>query len=148
MRTKEKMTREEMKAALIKMNDDAWHKRDLDAAYEIYSDDIVFQRIPFPPVVGKEANKQADAGTLAAFSDVRSTIDDMFVEGETGVLRWTWEGTHSGPSASLGIPATGKRVRFVGCSVYCFREGEIAELWEYGDLLGLLQQLGVIPALG
>jgi hypothetical protein len=32
------MTPEEMKAALVKMNDDAWHKHNLDAACEIYSD--------------------------------------------------------------------------------------------------------------
>jgi hypothetical protein len=32
------MTPEEMEAALIKMNDDAWHKLNLNAAYEIYSD--------------------------------------------------------------------------------------------------------------
>jgi steroid delta-isomerase-like uncharacterized protein len=142
------MTPEEMKAALVKMNDDAWHTRDLDAAYAIYADDVVFQRVPFPRVVGKEANMQADAGTLAAFSDVRSTIDELIVEGDAAVIRWTWEGTHSGTSLSLGLPATGKRVRFVGCSVYHFREGKIVEQWEYGDVLGLLQQLGVIPALG
>ena len=142
------MTPEEMKAALVQMNDDAWNKRDLDAAYAIYADDVVFQRVPFPPVVGKEANKQDDAGTLAAYTETRSTIDDMIVDGDTGVLRWTWEATHSGPSASLGIPATGKRVRLVGCSVYHFRDGKIVEQWEYGDVLGLLQQLGVIPALG
>jgi len=29
-----------------------------------------------------------------------------------------------------------------------FKDGKIAEQWEYGDMLGLLQQLGVIPALG
>jgi len=137
-----------MKAALAKMNDDAWHQRDLDAAYEIYSDDVVFQRVPFPPVVGKEANMQADAGTLAAFSDTRSTINEMVVDGDTAVLRWTWEATHTGTSPSLAIPATGKHVRIVGCSVYHFRDGKIVEQWEYGDLLGLLQQLGVIPALG
>jgi steroid delta-isomerase-like uncharacterized protein len=142
------MTPEEMKAALVKMNDDAWHKRDLDAAYEIYSDDVVFQRIPFPPVVGKEANMQADAGTLAAFTDTRSTIDEMVIEGDTAVIRWSWEGTHSGVSPSLGIPATGKRIQFVGCSVYHFQDGKIVEQWEYGDMLGLLQRLGVIPALG
>lgn len=142
------MTPDEMKVALAKMNDDAWHKRDLDGAYEIYSDDEVFQRVPFPPVVGKEANKQADAGTLAAFSDTRSTIDEMIVEGDTAVLRWTWEATHTGTSPSLPIPATGKRVSFAGISVYHFREGKIVEQWEYGDLLGMLQQLGVVPAFG
>lgn len=142
------MTTGEIKAALEKMNDDAWNRRDLDAAYEIYADEVAFQRVPFPPVVGKEANKQADAGTLAAFTETRSTIDEVIVDGDTAVIRWTWEGVHSGTSPSLGIPATGKRVRFVGCSVYHFRDGKIVEQWEYGDMLGLLQQLGVIPALG
>jgi len=142
------MTPEEMKAALVKMNADAWHTRDLDAAYAIYADDVVFQRVPFPPVMGKEANMQADADTLAAFRETRSNIDEMLVDGDTAVIRWTWEGTHSGPLTSIGIPATGKRIRFAGCSVYHFRDGKIVEQWEYGDLLGMLQQLGVIPALG
>ena len=142
------MTPEEMKAALAKMNDDAWHKRDLNAAYEIYSADVVFQRVPFPPVVGKEANMQADAGMLAAFTDTRSTIDEMVVEGDTAVFRWSWEAVHTGTSPSLGIPPTGKHVSFGGCSVYHFKNGKIVEQWEYSDVLGLLQQLGVIPALG
>jgi steroid delta-isomerase-like uncharacterized protein len=142
------MNTEEMKAALIKLIDDAWHKRDLDAAYEIYSDDVVFQRIPFPPVAGKEVNKQDDADVLAAYTETRTVIDDVIVEGDTGVLRWSWEAVHSGPSASLSIPATGKHVRMLGCSVFRFRDGKIVEQLEYSDVLGLLQQLGVIPALG
>jgi steroid delta-isomerase-like uncharacterized protein len=141
------MNPEEMKAAIIKMNEDAWHRRDLGAAYDVYSDDVVFQRVPFPPVVGKEANMQADADTLDAFDDVRSTIDAVIVEGDTAALRWTWEGTHTGTLPSLGIPATGRRVRFSGCSVYHFRDGKIVQQWEYGDLLGFLQQLGAIPDL-
>jgi predicted ester cyclase len=99
-------------------------------------------------VVGKEANMKAGAITLAAFTETHSVIDDMIVETDTGVLRWTWEAIHSGTSASLGIPATGKRVHVVGCSVYRFRDGKIVEQWEYADWLGLLQQLGVIQALG
>ncbi len=83
------MTPEEIKAALVKMNDAAWHTRDLDAAYEVYADEVVFQRVPFPPVVGKVVNMQADADTLAAFTETGSTIDDQLVDGDTGVLRWT-----------------------------------------------------------
>ena len=142
------MKPEEIKAVLVKMNDDAWHRRNLNAAYEIYSDDVTFQRVPFPPVVGKEANMQADAGMLAAFDDIHSSVDTMIVEGDTAAVRWTWEGTHTGTLPSLGIPATGKRVRFSGCSVYRFCDGRIAEQWEYGDLLGFMQQLGVFPAPG
>jgi steroid delta-isomerase-like uncharacterized protein len=142
------MTPEEITAAVIKMNEDAWYKRDLDAAYAIYAEDVIFQRFPFPPVIGKVANMQADAGMLAAFSDTRSTIEALLVEGNTAVLRWIWEGAHSGTSPSLDIPPTGKAVKFEGCSVYHFKDGKIVQQWEYGDVLGLLQQLGVVPALG
>jgi steroid delta-isomerase-like uncharacterized protein len=142
------MLPEEMRAALTKMLDDFWHKEDVEAAYAIYADDVVFQRIPFPPVVGKADNMQADAGMLVAFSNNHLTVDEIMVEGDTAAIRWTWEATHSGVSPSLGIPPTGKRVSIVGCSVFHFRNGKIVEQWEYNDLLGLLQQLGVIPALG
>lgn len=90
--------------ALIQMNSDAWDKRDLDAAYDIYADDVVFHRAPFPPMVGKEANMQADAGMLAAFTETRSTIDEIVVEGNTAAMRWTWQAVHTGISPSLGIP--------------------------------------------
>jgi steroid delta-isomerase-like uncharacterized protein len=142
------MTPDEIKAILVKMNDDAWHKRDLEAAYQVYSDDVVFQRVPFPPLSGKEANRQGDQATLAAFSNVQSTIREIVVEGDTSVIHWTWEGDHTGTTLSLGIDPTGKRVSFSGCSIYHFREGKIAEQWEYGDMLSMLQQLGVIPPLG
>jgi len=142
------MIPEDIRAALTKMLDDFWHKEDIEAAYAIYSDELAFQRIPFPPLIGKAANMQADAGTLAAFSDNKTTVDEIIIEGEAASIRWTWEGTHSGVSPSLGIPPTGQRVRIMGCSVFHFRDGKIIEQWEYSDLLGLLQQLGVIPPLG
>jgi steroid delta-isomerase-like uncharacterized protein len=142
------MTPEEMKAAIRKMNDDTWHKRDLDAAYRIYADEIVFQRVPFPPVAGKAANRASDAATLAAFSETQSTIHELVVEGDTAVAHWTWQAVHSGTSPALGIPPTGKQIQFAGCSIYHFKDDKIVEQWEYGNMLGMLQQLGVIPPLG
>lgn len=142
------MNETEMKVALKKMNDDAWHHRDLEAAYSIYAEEVAFQRIPFPPVFGKAANMQADADTLAAFSDTHSKIDEMIIAGDTAVMRWTWDAVHSGTLQSMGIPATGRQVKMMGCSVYHFKDGKIVEQWEYGDLLGLLQQLGAIPGPG
>jgi predicted ester cyclase len=84
-------------------------------------------------------------------SQVKSVLHintEVIIEGDAAVIRWTWEGTHSGVSPSLGIPPTGKRASMVGCSVFHFRNGKIVEQWEYSDTLGLPQQLGVIPALG
>ena len=142
------MTNEEMKSIIRTMNDDCWHKRDLDAAYQFYADDIVFQRPPFPKMIGKEANRQSDEGSLSAFSEIQSFIHELVVEGDTAVAHWTWRAVHTGTLLSMGIPATGKEVEFSGCSIYHFRDGKIAEQWEFGDLLGFLQQLGVIPTPG
>jgi steroid delta-isomerase-like uncharacterized protein len=142
------MTPEQIKAAVEKMNDDAWHKRDLDAAFQIYADDVVCHSPPFPPVTGSEANKQSDAGILAAFTETRSTIHDLVFEGNLAVARWTWEGVHTGTTPALGLAPTGKKVVKEGSTVYRFENGKVVEQWEYGDWLGLLMQLGVIPPLG
>jgi predicted ester cyclase len=48
----------------------------------------------------------------------------------------------------LGVPATGKRFRISGIGIYRIAEGKVAENWEQTDLLGLMQQLGVVPARG
>ncbi len=88
------MMPEEMRAALTKMLYDLWNKGDVEAAYAILSDDVVFQRFPFPPVIGKAANMQGDAGMPAAFSHNKTTIDEIIIEGDAAAVRWTWQATH------------------------------------------------------
>ncbi len=53
-----------------------------------------------------------------------------------------------GTLLSLGVSEAGRHVRLVTCSVYHVRDGKVVEQWEYGDMLGMLQQLAVIPPLG
>lgn len=139
------MTPEEMKSVIRKMNDDAWHKRALNDAYQAYDDEIVFHRPPFPTIVGKEDNLADDEDMLASFTNTRITLDELVAEGDTAIAHWSWQAAHTGATPSLGIPATGKDVQLAGCSIYHFRDGKIVEQWEYSDLLGLLQQLGVVP---
>ena len=136
----------EIKAALEKMLDDAWRQRDMDAAYAVYADEIVFQRPPFPPVTGLEANLAADKDMLAAFSAIELEVNEIVVEGDTAVVQWTWSGKHTGTLQSLGLPATGKAVVLPGCSIYRFAGDRMVEQWEYSDLLGFMQQLDLIPA--
>jgi steroid delta-isomerase-like uncharacterized protein len=142
------LTADEIKALLWKMIDDFWHKQDLDEVYKIYANDFVFHRPPFPSVKGREANRAADEGMLAAFSENHCKIDEIIVEGQIAALRWTWKALHSGTSPTLGIPPSGNWVQISGCSVYHFQDSKVVEQWEFGDNLGLLQQMGVIPAMG
>lgn len=134
----------ELKNVIIEMNDASWHTKDLEKAYSFYTEDILFQRVPFPPQSGKTANMEGDKAMLSAFTDIKSTILELITENDTVIAHWQWQGVHSGTLPSLGIPATGKKVQFSGCSIYHFKNGKIFEQWEYGDMLGFLMQLGVI----
>jgi predicted ester cyclase len=93
---------------------------------------------------GLQGAKQKWATYIACIRDMRVPIDALVAEADRVVVRFTVEGTHHG--ALLGIPPTGKRLRACGISIYRLAEGRIAENWEEGDRLGLLQQLGAIPA--
>jgi predicted ester cyclase len=119
----------------------------LDEFYARIAPEFVFHRSPFPDVTGIEANRKSDEDTAVAYSEQKLSVDELLVEGDTAVLRYTWEGVHSGASPSLGIPPTGKRVKVAGCSVYHWKDGKMVEMWDYLDVLGLLQQMGVIPAM-
>lgn len=90
------------------------------------------------------------AGVVAmvrtAFPDLQVREDDLIAEGDRVVVRMTWRGTHRGPL--YDIPPTGKQATFPMIAIYRLSEGKIAELHYQADMLGLLQQVGVIPAPG
>ncbi len=119
----------------------------LDEFYDRVAPDLVFTRPPFPPVVGLEANRKDDEAMALAFSDQKMHIEEIIACGDSIALRYTWEGLHTGVSPTLGIPPTGKHVKALGCVVYHLQEGKMAEIVDYLDLLSLLQQVGVIPAM-
>jgi len=51
-------------------------------------------------------------------------------------------------SSFFGAPPNGKKFSVSGVSIYRVADGRIVELWGEMDFLGLLQQLGMIPAPG
>jgi predicted ester cyclase len=54
------------------------------------------------------------------------------------------QGTHGG--GSLGPPATGRRVRVAGIVLVRIANDQIVEGWNSWDQLGLLRQIGALPA--
>lgn len=80
---------------------------------------------------------------MSAFPDLHLTIDDMVAERDKVVARVRWTGTHQGDYR--GIAPTGKQVTFTAITIYRIVGGKVVEVWEEGDSLGLMQQLGIIP---
>jgi steroid delta-isomerase-like uncharacterized protein len=86
------------------------------------------------------------AAFVAGFPDFRLVVEDLVAEGDRVAARWSFQGTHQG--MFLGIPPTGKPVRMAAIEVNRVADGKVAEHWVALDQLGLLQQLGAIPAPG
>jgi len=83
-----------------------------------------------------------------AFSEQKTTIEELVVEGDSTFMVYTWQAVHSGMSPTLQIPPTGKSIAMKGCMVFHWKDGKMVDAWDYGDMLGLLMQVGVIPAMG
>jgi len=98
----------------------------------------------FPtPVPGPEGFKQVLGMFLAGFPDLRVTLEDVLAEGDKVATRGIFTGTHRGEFN--GIPATGKTVTVSYSDVWRVENGKAVENWVQMDMMGLLQQLGVIP---
>ena len=95
-------------------------------------------------VRGPDGLTQLIESYRTAFPDVRLTIEDQLAEGDLVATRWSGRGTHQGEL--LGIAATGKQATVTGITIDRIVDGRIVETWTNWDTLGLLQQLGVVPA--
>lgn len=138
------MTPEEIKEWMLRMDKEIYEKKNLDAADEIYSQDVVRHSPAVPePIRGLEAWKERVREIQAAFPDVEISVEDIIVEENKAAQRWVMKGTHQGEFN--GIPATGKQVTFTGINFARIEDGKVAEQWTEVNLLGLLQQLGVAP---
>lgn len=93
---------------------------------------------------GPAALKQAATMFRSAFPDFKVTMDDAIVEGNQIAARFTAIGTHRGEFA--GVPATGKTISVGGLDMLRFENGMVVEHWGYTDQMGLMQQLGAMPA--
>lgn len=93
---------------------------------------------------GREGLKDAYRIFTAAFPDVWFTFEDLIAEGDLVIGRGVIKGTNEG--AFLGIPPTGKMVNWTGTRMFRVRNGKVTEGWINLDMLGVMRQLGVVPA--
>jgi steroid delta-isomerase-like uncharacterized protein len=136
----------EANKALVRRAFEIWNRAELAAVGEIVSADYARHDPATPGVRGVEGLQQLIASYHEAFPDLRLTIEDLLAEGETVAARWSGSGTHRG--ALMGIPPTGRQTAVSGIGLYRLAGGKIAEEWESWDALGLMQQLGAVPAPG
>ena len=117
-----------------------------DAADKLVAEDFVEHEPGFEGQEGLAGVKETVRQFLTAFPDLEAELHDIIVEGDKVVTRSTFRGTHNGDM--LGIPATGKRVKFQVIDIVRVADGKAAEHWGATDVAGLLQQVGALPPMG
>lgn len=138
------MTGSEKKLLVKSFVEEAINKGNLDAINELVAENFV-EHVPFPGQgPGRDGLRQAIGTFLSAFPDIHWTLDEQIEEGEKVVSRFTWAGTHRGEF--LGIPPTGKPVKVWGVVMDVIKNGTLIESRIIMDTLGLLQQIGAVPA--
>jgi len=137
---------EQNKTIARRIWEEIWNQGNLDVADEIFEPNYVSQGLAdgLPP--GIEGYKQFVSMYRSAFPDTHFTGQDQIAERDKVVTRWTTRGTHKGEL--MGIPATGKQVVMTGITITRFTGGKIVETWNNSDGLGMIQQLGLMPAMG
>ena len=131
--------------ALVRRAVDAFNRGDLAAVDEVFAADYVDHdrfRIGVPP--GPAGVKQAWTMFRAAFPDLQASIAELVAAGDKVVVRGSLHGTHRGEL--IGIPPTGRQVTVTLIDINRIAGGQLVERWAEADMLGLLQQLGALPA--
>ena len=139
------MSAEANKALVRRYFEDAWNKHNPALVDEIYATDFVDRSPDIPGIAHtRDGLKQFMGVYLRAFPDADITIEDQLVEGDRVVTRWTGRGTQTGEF--MEMPPSGKKVAVPGVQIDRFSGGKIVEEWTLFDQLGMLQQLGAVPA--
>jgi steroid delta-isomerase-like uncharacterized protein len=137
------MSAEENKALVERFVEEFWNEGNTSAADELMAPDAEIH-MPTGEVVDVDGLK-GFAGTFReSFPDWHSTFEELVAEGDRVAERWTGRGTHQGELQ--GIPPTGKRVEVPGSVFYRIVGGKIVEFRGQLDMMGLMQQLGVIAS--
>ena len=132
--------------AAVRRFRDAIDAGDLDRAIAVFAPDVVVHLTGVPAPLTLEGFKQFGGVFLSAFSERRSTVEDLIADGDKVVSRITFRGTHTGDL--MGIPPTGKTVTVSETIIDRFADEKIVESWRLFDQMAMLQQLGVIALPG
>ena len=135
----------ENKATVRSFIEETFNKGNLSAVDELIAEDYV-NHTGAIEVRGRDGMKACVTTLRTAFPEYHCAIEDQIAEGDEVVTRWTVRGTQDGEL--MGIPPTGKHVSLPGIVIDRLANGRLVETWHQADVLGMLQQLGVVPTPG
>jgi predicted ester cyclase len=134
----------EANKALVRRFYEEIDKGNLEAMDEMVAEEYVDHNPPpFPGLQpGREGLKQA----FQIFWDATPgyhRIEEQLAEGDKVMTRLTSFGKHEGDLPDA--PRTGNELEMTSITVHRIANGKLVEKWSEKDVLGFLQQIGVMP---
>src|SRR5688572_5869471 len=134
---------EKNKALMRRVFEEVFNQGRMDVVDQLTASEFVVHR-GGQSLRGREPNKAYVSALRRGFPDLKFTIEELVAEGDLVVTRWSASGTHEG--TFQGVPPTGRRFNVSGIDIDRVEGGKAVECWAVMDELGLMQQLGLVPA--
>jgi steroid delta-isomerase-like uncharacterized protein len=125
--------------------DEVCNQQKLQVADVLFSNTHIYHDPQTPAAPGPDGMKEVIRTYQEAFAGATWHLIETIVADNDIITRWKGSGTHR--KELNGIPPTGKNVTVDGIWIHRVKNGKIEESWNVWDTLGLLQQLGVVPAM-
>lgn len=120
-----------------------WNAGDLDGYLTLYDERIRLHGYSPEPMSKTEVRAFYD-GIFRAFGRPTLEFHEVLWSGGACSIRFTMTGRHVGEF--LGVPATGTSIALPGITILHFEGERVIERFSQADMLGLLVQIGAVPA--
>jgi predicted ester cyclase len=122
---------------------DSWNAGDLDGYLRLYDEGIRLHGYS-PEPMGKAQVRGFYEGIFSAFDTPKLSFDEVLWDGDVCAIRFAVTGRHV--QEFMGVPATGTAITLPGITILHFRGDRVIERFSQADMLGLLVQVGAVPA--
>lgn len=120
-----------------------WNSRDSAQVAALYAPDAIHHWGIGIDSEGTDEFAAALDTFFAAFPSFRSTVDQVWLAGDTVIVRWIAIGIQEGDF--MGVPGSLDTVTWTGINIMRLDCGLVAESWSEADHFGRLEQMGLIP---
>jgi predicted ester cyclase len=110
---------------------------------KLFASDVVWHSASGQDLEGLENLKQSFKKAYDTFPDTHYTVEDVIVEGDRAVTRFTFAGTHRVDLEEIDLMS--RKVKTWGIRIACIVDGLFVEIWERYDTFGWMQELGIVP---
>ncbi|KMO42397.1 hypothetical protein VQ03_10790 [Methylobacterium tarhaniae] len=118
--------------------DEAWWQRTIAPDFVRHDPGLNFE------VRGPEGVRRLGEVLHGGVSEMKLPIDEVIAEGDRVLVRLRFRGRHTGDL--MGLPASGRSIDIAVMDLFRIVDGRLVEHWALLDNLGLLKQVGALPA--